>query len=245
MKELIKISEHNGNKAVSARDLYNFLEINERFSRWFERMANYSLVEGVDYTPYQNVHPQNNQEIEDFALTMDCAKVIAMLQRNEKGNEARRYFIEVEKKFKQNQLDFSDPDAVLRIAQSWAESEKARRAAEAQVKSLKPKAELMDKVMETDEKIDIGQAAKILGLPYGRNTLFKKLRERGVFFKSKNEPMQEYINRGYFELKQKLIERKKHEDFTVVKVLITQRGLAYLSKIFDTCPTNGNMAKIE
>ena len=48
--------------------------------------------------------------------------------------------------------------------------------------------------------MDIGQAAKILGLPFGRNTLFKKLREMGVFFANRNEPKQKYIDAGYFEM---------------------------------------------
>lgn len=98
---------------------------------------------------------------------------------------------------------------------------------------LAPKAALMDKVMDSDQKIDIGQAAKILQLPFGRNTLFNKLREKGVFFKNRNEPKQEYVDRGYFELKEKWIDRDNHDGFMVVKVLVTQRGLDYIARLFD------------
>lgn len=110
MREIIKITEKDGNQVVSARELYEYLEINERFSRWFDRMCTYGLIENVDYTPYQNVHPLNNQEIFDYALTLDCAKEISMLQRNEKGKEARKYFIEVEKAARQTVKNLSTLD---------------------------------------------------------------------------------------------------------------------------------------
>lgn len=97
---------------------------------------------------------------------------------------------------------------------------------------LRPKAELMEKVLDADERIDIGQSAKILNLPFGRNTLFQKLREMGVFFKNKNEPKQEYVRRGYFVLKEKWIDRNNHDGFMVLKVLVTQKGLEFLASLF-------------
>lgn len=109
---------------------------------------------------------------------------------------------------------------------------------------LEPKAELMDKVMDTDQKIDVGQAAKILQLPFGRNTLFQKLREKGVFFSNRNEPKQEYIKRGYFELKEKWIDRDNHDGFMVVKVLVTQKGLDFIAKLFEVVKHTKQLAKI-
>ena len=97
---------------------------------------------------------------------------------------------------------------------------------------LRPKADFMDKVMDADERIDIGQSAKILNLPFGRNTLFQKLREMGVFFKNKNEPKQEYVKRGYFVLKENWIDRNNHDGFMVLKVLVTQKGLEFLANLF-------------
>ena len=97
---------------------------------------------------------------------------------------------------------------------------------------LRPKADFMDKIMDADERIDIGQSAKILNLPFGRNTLFQKLRDMGVFFKNKNEPKQEYVKRGYFVLKEKWIDRNNHDGFMVLKVLVTQKGLEFLANLF-------------
>ena len=87
----------------------------------------------------------------------------------------------------------------------------------------------MDKVLCSDEQIDVGQAAKILGLPYGRNTLFKKLRELGIFFKHRNEPKQEYVNKGYFKLREQWVEPNNHDGFVALKVLVTQPGLSFLN----------------
>lgn len=102
----------------------------------------------------------------------------------------------------------------------------------------------MDKIIDSGEKIDIGQAAKILGLSYGRNTLFKKLRELGVFFKNRNEPKQEYVDRKYFELKEQWIERNNHDGFMVMKVLVTQKGLDFINRILDGDKSNGKLIKI-
>lgn len=109
---------------------------------------------------------------------------------------------------------------------------------------LRPKAEFMDKVMDADERIDIGQSAKILNLPFGRNTLFQKLRDMGVFFKNKNEPKQEYVKRGYFVLKEKWIDRNNHDGFMVLKVLVTQKGLEFLANLFKVVEQPKEMAEV-
>jgi Rha family phage regulatory protein len=144
-----------------------------------------------------------------------------------------------------NKIDFEDAGAVLKLAQNWYDEQKKRIEAEKTIKKLEPKAELMQRVLDTDNNIDIGQAAKILELPFGRNTLFKKLREIGIFFKNRNEPMQEYVQRGYFILKEKLIARQNHEDFTVVKILVTQKGLEFLSNQFKATPKQKSLALIK
>jgi anti-repressor protein len=95
--ELIKITEQNGNKAVSARELHQFLDNKDRFSKWFERMKSYGFEESIDFQGCELYHAQANQTITDYALSVDCAKEISMLQKSEKGKLARLYFIEMEK----------------------------------------------------------------------------------------------------------------------------------------------------
>jgi phage anti-repressor protein len=102
--ELIKVqTDATGQSVVSARELYAFLEATERFSNWCNRMFAHGFVENQDFTSVKFFTLVNNgakREVEDYALTLDCAKQISMLQRNEKGTEARLYFLDCEKKLK-------------------------------------------------------------------------------------------------------------------------------------------------
>lgn len=102
--ELINVRNENGKLLVSARDLHEALESKERFSKWFDRMLSYGFEENVDFTSVQKstvVHNGAKKEIGDYALKIDMAKEIAMLQRSDKGRQVRRYFIECEKQLQQ------------------------------------------------------------------------------------------------------------------------------------------------
>lgn len=130
-----------------------------------------------------------------------------------------------------------------------SEEEKQRLAQEKkqleqQNAKLQPKADFADAAFATDDKVDIGMSAKILKLGFGRNTLFDKLRKAGVFFANRNEPKQRFIDAGYFEMKEKFIERTNHPGFVVTKVLVTQKGLAYLNHLFGGKPSDGKLARI-
>lgn len=103
--ELIKIAkDENGNSVVSGRDLHEFLEVNTQYTIWFERMKEYGFVENTDFVALnqKRLTAQGNKvAYTDHALTLDMAKEISMIQRTEKGKQARQYFIEVEKAFKE------------------------------------------------------------------------------------------------------------------------------------------------
>lgn len=136
-----------------------------------------------------------------------------------------------------------NPDLVIGLARKLKEEREMRMKLEEENKVLKPKAQLMEKVMDSDELVDIGQAAKLLQLPFGRNTLFQELRDRGIFFAGRNEPKQEYVDRGYFVMKEKWIDRSYYDGFTVLKVLVTQRGLDFLARVFDVIDQDNNYKK--
>lgn len=110
---------------------------------------------------------------------------------------------------------------------------------------LKPKADFAEAAFKAEGKVDIGQAAKILNLGFGRNTLFKKLKEVGVFFKDRNEPKQKYIDAGYFEMTLlPPIRRDNHPDILCQKVFCKPEGLAYINHLFGGNPSDGKLAKI-
>lgn len=105
MKDLIKITTNDGGQQlVSARDLHEKLILEEgkeeRFSQWFNRHLQYGFEENLDFTSVKKFTVVNNgakRELIDYAMTIDMAKEICMLQKSDKGREFRKYFIECEK----------------------------------------------------------------------------------------------------------------------------------------------------
>lgn len=98
MNELIKINPEN---KVDGRSLHEFLQIETPFKKWIDRMLEYGFVEGVDFwTKMSETLPQGGRPATEYELTIDMAKEISMIQRNERGKQARLYFIECEKRLK-------------------------------------------------------------------------------------------------------------------------------------------------
>lgn len=90
----------------NARDLHAFLGVGKVFAAWITaRIAEYEFVENQDYISFfQNgKKPQGGRPTKDYHLTLDTAKELAMVERNEKGRQIRRYFIECEKQLRQQQ----------------------------------------------------------------------------------------------------------------------------------------------
>ena len=102
MNELITINYENENPTVSARELHEFLEVKTAYKDWFPRMCEYGFAEGHDFNLLKNEQVQVEgartvcRTVIDAAITIPMAKEICMLQRNEKGKIARRYFLELE-----------------------------------------------------------------------------------------------------------------------------------------------------
>lgn len=116
MNELIKV-QHNedGTVAVSGRELHEFLGMRTTYTQWFDNMLRYGFEENTDYVVVDSFSQKYEKGVGvgrpsvNHTLTMDMAKELSMIQRNEKGKQARRYFIEVEKKFKQGVQAIAQP----------------------------------------------------------------------------------------------------------------------------------------
>lgn len=228
--DLIKIHNNKGQSVVSARELHLFLESRQDFSTWIKsRIEKYEFIPEQDFVRFHKKMEGNNAVRIEYALTMDMAKELSMVENNEKGKTARRYFIEKEKQLKKLTAlpDFNNP---VIAARAWADEVEKKLIAEKKAISLQSKADLADKVINSEGLVDIGQVSKLLKLPYGRNTLFKKLRGSGVFFKGRNEPKQQYVNSRYFEVKIIRIQRPEKKDLVKLKVYATQRGLDFINK---------------
>ncbi|EEQ6769881.1 phage antirepressor Ant [Escherichia coli] len=102
---------------VNARDLHTFLGVGKRFASWItERIEEYGFVENQDYIAIsQKREIGYGRGKKDYHLTLDTAKETAMVERNEKGRQIRRYFIECEKKLRSMQpaQQFTDEEIIL------------------------------------------------------------------------------------------------------------------------------------
>lgn len=108
MQELIKIKNENGKQLVSARELHEFLEVGRDFTTWIKsRINKYDFTENTDFTVVNIAHQNGGashggQNKVDYAISVSMAKELSMVENNDKGRLARRYFIECEKVLKEN-----------------------------------------------------------------------------------------------------------------------------------------------
>jgi len=139
VQELIPISEQNGKKAVNARHLHAFLESKKQFSDWIKhRIQKYSFVENVDYQSFSLIGENGGKSIE-YALSLNCAKEIAMVEGNAKGKQARQYFIECENRLKEQSKSLTPAEMFLQNAQLMVEHDKRIANVENELHVLKAK----------------------------------------------------------------------------------------------------------
>ena len=234
MNELIRIKEEYGKQVVSARELHQFLEIKTDFTEWCKRMFDYGFEENKDFTSILGKSTGGRPSV-DYALIIDCAKEISMVQRSEKGKQARKYFIECEK----IAMDILEINPKKKLPQTYSEAlreladvTEANLMLEQRNEILEPRSKYFEQIVLTDGLISMEQTAKLLNIKnMGRNNLFKLLREANIIQKHNTSPKQYYIDKGYFELKEEIIEVKNVRK-VIVTTFVTQKGLAFIFKFF-------------
>lgn len=229
MNELIKITTNEkGVQCVSARELHEFLEIGKVFGAWINDMMRYGFEENVDYTTYWS-DSKNGNAVEylgspqkmsakgytkEYIITIDMAKEISMIQRTEKGKQARLYFIECEKKLKsqvpqltkkqQLQLSILNGDDLEKIS-SLAQYEtliigEATKPLLDKIEEDKPKVDYYEQMLTTIGCRTVTDIAKDYGLNVQK--LNKILHEQDVQYKSKSGQWllyKEHDGKGYVQ----------------------------------------------
>lgn len=192
MSDLIKIVENNGNKAVSARELYEFLGYDStQFSRFAKSkiVSNEFALEGIDYQQFDNVVDIANgakRTIEDFALSIDFAKKLSMMAKTEKGEQARNYFIECEKQL-QKTLPATYKEALLALVA--AEEEKEQLAL--QVENLDT---VLDSLLEWVSIIKVARHNNVKETQFDWHRLKQASKELGYPIKKAESPRFGYQN---------------------------------------------------
>ena len=236
-KQIINNDEVN---SVNARDLWVALESKQDFSTWIKaRLEQAYAVENEDYGVFHKTveNLKGGRPQVEYALSLDLAKNIAMLERNEKGNQIRKYFIDCEKQLKQQQTP-QLPQTYLEALESLVESEKRNQALQAKIQADKPKVAFADIVSGSDDSITIGQLAKLLkqaGVDTGRQRLFNYLRDNGYLIRGKtrdfNMPTQKYMDMGLFEIKETSIALKD-KNILSLSPRVTGKGQKYFIDLF-------------
>lgn len=118
MEQIVKIEEKDGKLLVSARELHLFLESKQDFSTWIKaRIDKYDLIEDVDYVTAPQIYGTVNGGTStrtEYGLTVSCAKELSMVENNDKGKEARQYFIKCENKLKEVYTKFKSLDVIIK-----------------------------------------------------------------------------------------------------------------------------------
>ena len=230
---LIKVYENDRQEQlVDARELHTALNNKRQFSDWIkQRIEQYGFVENVDFATYskKKKKPQGGRPTIEYALTLDTAKEIAMVENNEQGRKIRRYFIEVEKKAREMfEIPKTLPEA-LRKAAELAE----------QLEQQKPKVLFAESVETSKNSVLINELAKILkqnGVEIGQNRLFKRLRNDGYLIKQKGEnwnlPTQKSMELGLFEVKKTVINKPGGTPITRPTTKVTGKGQIYFVNKF-------------
>lgn len=166
LNNLIPVSYDNPERpTVSGRELHDFLKIETPYAKWFGRMTEYGFTEGEDYAEVLDKNVQNplgGRPSTDHQLTIPMAKELCMIQRNERGKQARQYFLAIE-------AQWNSPEAVMRravlIAQKQNDQLKAvNKQLLAENSDLKPDAEYARAVCIGDNCRTASSIAKDYGI---------------------------------------------------------------------------------
>ena len=243
MQELIKIEiGEEGKQIVNARELHAFLEIGKVFAAWIqERIDQYGFIENSDFVVFSDSgnNPKGGRPAKEYAISLDMAKELAMVERNEKGKQARQYFIECERQAKNivaNNVQHQIPQTFHEALRLAADLSEQANKAKAELAIVVPKANALDRIAaHSDGAVCLRVAAKLLQIPEKQFLQFANA--EGFIFRHHHSRIwqgySEKVKAGFVELKLTTVERDDGSAKTVEQVLITRAGIAKLSELIE------------
>lgn len=236
---LPEIRERDGRQAVLGRELHAFLCAKAHYKDWFPRMAEYGFIEGQDFCSILSESTGGRPSV-DHALSLDMAKELSMIQRTDRGKQARQYFIEVEKRARQ-QVQHQIPQTYAEALALAASQASELEAKSAQIEADRPKVLFADAVQLSQKAILVGQLAVILrdnGVDIGANRLFEWLRAEGYLVKRKgadwNRPTQRSMDLGVMTVVERPIFHNDGHTTVSITPMITGKGQVYFCEKFLT-----------
>lgn len=224
MNQLIKVTTNkNDEQLVSGRELHEFLEVGTKYEDWFPRMTEYGFEENRDFhtLKIENVARGRVYHKTDHALSLGMAKEISMIQRNEKGKQARQYFVQLEE-------FWNSPEMVTKRALEF--QQKKIEVLQLENETMKPKALFADAVRGSTNSCLVKDLALMLnqnGIDIGQNRLFAYLRNHKYLGSGNghyNKPTQKSMDKGLFEYRENFHTNSLGEVEVRFTPLVTGKG---------------------
>lgn len=243
MYNLIKVqTNENNEQVVSGRDLHEFLEVKTKYVDWIDRkIQKYGFIENRDFVlvsqKWETNNPRNPYtEVQDHILKLSMAKEVSMTENNEKGRQARLYFIQCEEAWNSPEMVLSRANQLSsRMIENYT---KRISNLEFTIQQQAPKVLFADAVATSDTSILIGDLAKLLkqnGIDTGQRRLFEHLRTNGYLMKqgsSYNMPTQRAMEMKLFEVKERTITNPDGSVRLTRTTKVTGKGQQYFINLF-------------
>lgn len=203
MQELIALNtvEFDGSEqqTVNARELHEFLENGDKFATWIvDRINQFGFLENQDFVTFSE-NSEKGRPRKEYALSLDMAKELCMVERNEKGKQARQYFIECERVAKQKLTAQPALPSYSEALRQLADQIDHNKELQEKIEQDKPKVEYCDQIVADNGSMTITKAAKVIGYPPRK---FKDyIRQIGWLYANADTPMQHVITSGYMVLR--------------------------------------------
>jgi len=191
-------------------------------------MVEYGFTDGLDFSTFLS-ESTGGRPATDHAIRLDMAKEIAMIQRTEKGKQARQYFIQIEK-------DYNSPEKIMARALQIAEKELSNlrlenKVQEQQIAELKPKASYYDLVLQCKDLLSMTEIAKDYGMSAkGMNKLLHDLgvqyKQSGIWFL-----YSKYQSNGYTQTKTQNYSKPDGSQGVTTHTYWTQKGRLFLYEL--------------
>ena len=244
MNDLINIvPDDSGRQLVCARELHTFIQSKRDFSNWItQRIAKYGFTEGYDFTTNLLNNGRRGKPKKEYYLTLDVAKELSMVENNERGRQARRYFIQCEEELKAKK-DIKNADTQFKLASLITENAMAIKELREDLKAMVLKVDnLPEKQKATTNRVGAKKNTSIKsfcnmlqrhGRNMGPNQLYTYLRKHGYFSNygpTKNAPTQKAIELGLFNEKERLLNLDTQTLSIRHKKMLTPKGIEYFTK---------------
>jgi len=224
MNELMRVNYTQDEPTVSGRELHEFLEVKTKYKDWFPRMTEYGFTENQDFALVAQKRATNNPknpitDIMDHQITIPMAKEICMIQRSEKGKQARQYFLAIEKAWNTPEMIMSRALKMAEHKINHLEVENSRLLVANT--TMQPKAEYFDELVDRNLLTSFRDTAKELKVQ--EKIFIQFLLDKKYIYRDRKGKLKPYAEKNdqLFEIKE---ARNEKTGWVGTQTLITPKG---------------------